>query len=1614
MKKKRIYTFLFFFVHLLFVNAQQIVTDNTLQTNQLIQNLVGNNCVTASNITSPINGSINNIISYGTFNRGTSNFPLQSGIILSTGNITSAGNNFIGNDLNEGEINWETDPDVLDILGIDQTLNATSITYDFVSINNSVAFRYVFASDEYQQDFPCNFRDVFAILIKPAGTADPFVNIALLPETAAEISTNTIHPNIEGFCPQQNQDYFQGYNVGSTNFNGQTTTLTANSAIIPGQAYTIKFVIADHIDERFDSAVFIEAESFGGSVDLGPDQSICGNDIILNADINNPNAVYTWSLNGTIITGETNATYEVLESGTYNVEITIPSLTINCTLSDTIDIEIIPFQSAAPIEDIFACDEFPSDGLYDFDFSALKDAEILAELPSTDYNISYHLSEEDAQNNTNPIVGIYQNTEISEVIYVRIVSLDGDCLQLGSFNISINEAPITIEVSVDVCEGFINDGGFEINMFSFFDFQVSNFEFNRSVTYFATETNAINNINPITETAEIVGSPEFVFARVVDDLNGCFSIGNIRLDYQFAPDIGVDRLVHSTCLDPDFFESNNGIDTVNYENFVASYDLSILIDELENTYPNITFRILEFPLGVPPVIVTTAPNRTTFLGVSTGDFCEAIIPFELHKNLLFNVFGEERTIFGCDDASNDGVLDFTLTDVFTELQNDYAIGISFYNNEEDRDNSTNQLDLNSIITVTNTERTLYITSTYNDCVHNSQVNLSINPKPDFTPQITERCGNFNALTNTTQIAINPLVNVALQGIPNFNVEFYISEADAIAQQNEVESNYNVTGNSQLFHTRITNNNTGCFDISTLLVNITNTLNDQTIAPIIICDADQDGLSIINLESVIPEIEEEISDFSSTFYRTFDNAVGDRDPILNPQNFNTATTEIFVKIELNNQDCVFIISFDIQIYNDPQLETITTFIQCEANPLLPANFLFETKDGEIVNGQQNIETLYFETENDALDNLNPIDKTIAYQNTDNPQTIYIRIQNIDENSCFEVGQFQIEVREAALFNSPTDIFACDVNSNGMISVDLNNKITEITNGSPQDLAVTFHLTPLNANLGTNTLPLNYTTSSSQQLLYARVENTNSDCYEVLPFYINALALPTVNEGQSLIACADNFEFNQTWNLTAIELMVLEGRQFSIRFNYFESEEELITNTNEILNPEAYTNTSSPQTVFAKVTNNTTGCFAVAPFNLILNTPPPINDFQTFNVCENNTNSVDLLEVNQVLLENTFNILVSYHNSEANAENNLNALNTNYNYTNTVETVFARVEFSTIGCYAVYPFQLVVNPLPIANQPNDMVACDDDTDGLLEFNLNNQDVAVLGGQNPDDFSVSYFNSEENATNTTNPLTSNYFAFNGEIIFVRLERNSTECFDITQFSIAVNPLPEIDLSDQVICLNSLPLIVSADTGNTTDTYLWSTNATTAQIEITQIGTYSVTVTNALGCQNTSTFNVTESESATIDVVETIDFSDPNNITITVNGIGNYLYQLNSFPFQTSNTFFNVPIGYNTITILDQNGCAQITREVLVIDAPKHMTPNADGDFDTWHIAGVETLPGTTVFIFNRYGKLLKELSHNTPGWDGTYNGNNMPAGDYWYLADIRQNGNSFEVKGHFALRR
>ncbi|SDH74183.1 T9SS type B sorting domain-containing protein [Winogradskyella thalassocola] len=1613
MKKKNILLFLYLFVHIYFTYAQQITTDNTQQPNELIQNLVGSNCVTVSNLSSPINGSINNIVSYGAFDNNGTNFPLQNGIILSTGRVSSAGDPQNPQDLSEGNLDWVTDPDILNVLNIDQTLNATTIEFDFSSPNNFISFNYLFASEEYQQEYPCNFQDVFAILIKRAGTTDPYVNIALVPETTTEVSTNTIHPSITGFCDAQNENYFRGYNSGDTNFNGSTEVLTASADILPNETYQIKMIIADHIDQRYDSAVFIEANGFGASINLGPDQNICGSDLTLDADINNTSASYTWLLNGNPIAGENNPTLEVSTSGTYDVEVSIPTVSGNCTLSDSIAIEIIPFQEALPINNWLVCNPFDSDGTNDFNFTEKND-EIYANLPSTNYIISYHPTIEAAQNNTNTITGLYQNTEQTETIFVRIESLSGDCLQVGSFEISVSDSPDTLEYTIDVCNGELVEAVF--NDLNFLGTVVSNFNLDTTVYFYHTEDDAVNIENELTEFPSLSNEPDLFYARILDDSSVCPAIVPIHLDYIPEPDIGIERYIFDLCMDPNYSETIDG-NSYNYNTIPADYNIIEIFEEIETTYPGITVQ-LEILLGTggSPIFTTSETKYVIPISIRYIDEnCPKFMILELHKNLLYNRVTNVLEVSRCDDQSNDGIVDFNLIEVVEEFKGDYDdIDLQLYETESDLLSGINPLDLNTPFTVINSE-TLYLGSSYANCSLVSRIDLIVKPGFYVPPMSIDYCGNTNPVTNTTNIVLEPLVQTVFPGT-NINnpVQFYLTVDDAENQENELIESYDVAGNQQIFYIRVSNMFLGCYDVSTLQVNITNAIEASDPEPLVICDDDQDGIATINLESVIPELAGDATNLNFSFFESYDEAVTKATPIINPNSYTTETNTVYIRGEIGSLECFTVFKYDIQIYANPHIDAIDDYIYCGIDLNEDPEFLLATKDLEIINGQVGMQVLYFESENDAVNRLNPIDKTINYLPLSNPQTLYVRLENEAENNCYKIAPMQIEARQAPIYNNPIDIFECDIDKTGLVTADLSNIINDITAGSPTELNVSFHLTPLNAELGSNAIPLIYTATSNPQIIYARVENINSGCFETPTFSMNTLSLPDIQFGKSITACANNNNFSLDWNLTQIELEILEGRQYNIGFTYFESEDDALTDNNPIISPEFYTNTSSPQTLYSKIINNTTGCFDIVPFELIINSPPLINEFETFSICENTENSVDLLDINELLIDNTYNVVINYFSNEVDAEANENALNSNYFYTNTTETLYIRVEFNTTHCYVVYPFQLVINPLPVANTPDNLIVCDDDFDGYVSVDLTQQNSAILGNQNSNDFSITYYNSNINAIEDRNPLHSNYNVFDSEIIYVRLENNNTGCYDITQFSTVINSLPNISIPDQVICLNDLPLLVSANTNTTSDTYQWSTGETSSEIEINAIGSYFVTITNQYGCTYTTTFNVTESESATIDVVETIDFSDPNNITVTVTGIGNYLYQLNTNPFQLSNVFQNVPIGQNTITIIDQNGCASITKDVFVIDTPKHLTPNDDGDFDTWHIAGVETLPGTIINVFDRYGKLMTQLNHNSLGWNGTYNGTKMPAGDYWFVADVIQDGKEFQVKGHFTLRR
>ncbi|PCJ97102.1 MAG: hypothetical protein COA50_05545 [Flavobacteriaceae bacterium] len=85
-------------------------------------------------------------------------------------------------------------------------------------------------------------------------------------------------------------------------------------------------------------------------------------------------------------------------------------------------------------------------------------------------------------------------------------------------------------------------------------------------------------------------------------------------------------------------------------------------------------------------------------------------------------------------------------------------------------------------------------------------------------------------------------------------------------------------------------------------------------------------------------------------------------------------------------------------------------------------------------------------------------------------------------------------------------------------------------------------------------------------------------------------------------------------------------------------------------------------------------------------------------------------------------------------------------------------------------------------------------------------------------------------------------------------------------------------------------------------------------------------------------------------------------------------------------------------------------VLDVPKFFTPNNDGINDFWAIEVNPEAPLAHVFIFDRYGKILKQLNEGQ-SWDGFYKGKEMDSGSYWYIANLEDGNIS---NGYFMLKR
>lgn len=325
-------------------------------------------------------------------------------------------------------------------------------------------------------------------------------------------------------------------------------------------------------------------------------------------------------------------------------------------------------------------------------------------------------------------------------------------------------------------------------------------------------------------------------------------------------------------------------------------------------------------------------------------------------------------------------------------------------------------------------------------------------------------------------------------------------------------------------------------------------------------------------------------------------------------------------------------------------------------------------------------------------------------------------------------------------------------------------------------------------------------------------------------------------------------------------------------------------------------------------------------------------------------------------------------------------------------------------------------PIATPVHDVATCDTfgEVDGFSTFDFESLVPEIIGSQS--NLSVSFHDNLNDANIGINNLESPYTnVSNPQTIYYRVENNNSQCVDTNDFELDVSFPFEISLPQEIeVCRNLASVSLSTEAGYSY--YQWSTGEEGTDlytIQISEPGEYWVIATDENGCRGFTSTIAGGSEMARINEIKVEDFNDTQNtVTVVVDGIGDYEYSLKEDSnYQDSNVFQGLPNNFYTVFVRDKNGCGYTSERFLVLGYPEFFTPNGDGYNDLWEIIGISNFPGTRIYIFDRYGKLLKDLDPLTGGWDGTFGGEKMPNSDYWFTLEM-EDGRI--IKGNFSLRR
>ena len=1387
-----------------------LLIDQTTYTNEeLVENiLINSSCADVSNIVSSTGSDFGSTNGIGYFSGNGFSFPFTQGIVLTTGNAADAGGPESGT-LSDGTYDWPGDADLenaIPDLNIGDTNNATFIQFDFTPLANTISFNFVFASEEYGT-FQCSYTDAFAFLLTDNATGQT-INLALVPGTTDPVSVLSVRNNIHNTsCSSVNEEFFGAYYGTSglpeidspIDFRGHTVSMAAQATVIPNSDYTIKLVIADDSDTLYDAAVFLEAGSFDLGGNLGDDVTIeAGNALCLGGtitlDSQLPGADHIWYFNDEIIENETSSTIEISQAGVYTVDIIFGE---ECATSDSILIEYKPSPVVEDISDLVLCNA----GNPTFDLTE-NDALIFGSQSTDDFNLTYHTSLEDAENDSSPITTNLTNFSIatdSQQIFIRIEDVITEtCYVTASFNLILTEAPpISSVTDLFLCDDISNDNT------EIFDLETQTLSIlgalspdNYTVSYYASfeDANTPQNALPLSYNSISDNQPIFVRIDNIDDA-ACYSV---------SPDPVFNLVVTNKALatTPSDLALCDSSGTGSLE---ATFDLDQQTTTILGSQDPSTFAVTyhatpaDADTGMSPLASPlTTTSQTIYVRVEEAGLpdCYATTSFNLTVESLPTTV-TMTPLSSCDDDT-DGFTSFTLTDKDSEaLGGQTGVTVSYHPTDQAAAANTSAIGPTYSNTTADTEQIwIRLTNDTTGCYSIMSMDLIVDPLPVAQPAvIASLCDD-----DTDGLQTFDMSGVASQVIGTQTDMLVSYHATVQAAQDSTgslgDSITTTTPDVQTIYIRLENALTGCYVISSIDLVVDPLPTIASLEAYVLCDDTSAGdleetFDLSTMDSVVIGTQTDVV----VSYHATEQDAQDNTGVL-PTLYNSPTQTIYAALENTITGCRAVEPLDLIVESLPTTVTMTPLSSCDDDTDGFTSFTLTDKDSEALGGQTGVTVSYHPTDQAAAANTSAIGPTYSNTTADTEQ-IWIRLTN-DTTGCYSIMSMDLIVDPLPVAQPAVIASLCDDDTDGLQTFDMSGVASQVI-GTQTDMLVSYHATVQAAQDSTGSLGDSITTTTPDvQTIYIRLENALTGCYVISSIDLVVDPLPTIASLEAYVLCDDTSagDLEETFDLSTMDSVVI-GTQTDVVVSYHATEQDAQDNTGVL--PTLYN--SPTQTIYAALENTITGCRAVEPLDLIVESLPTTVTMTPLSSCDDDTDgftSFTLTDKDSEALGGQTGVTVSYHPTDQAAAANTSAIGPTYsNTTADTEQIWIRLTNDTTGCYSIMSMDLIVDPLPVAQPAVIASLCDDDTDGLQTFDMSGVASQVIGTQT--DMLVSYHATVQAAQDSTGSLGDSITTTTPDVqtIYIRLENALTGCYVISSIDLVVDPLPTIaSLEAYVLC--------------------------------------------------------------------------------------------------------------------------------------------------------------------------------------------------------------------------